>query len=51
MVDPEDVDPVERTVPSTRVAESQIRWEGKGPGQDTLKPGLVNRILDYIPLF
>jgi flagellar basal body L-ring protein FlgH len=51
IVDPDDIDPVSRTVVSTRVADSQIRWEGKGPGQDTLKPGLVNRILDYIQLF
>jgi len=50
-VRPEDIDPDKRTIPSTRVADSQIRWEGKGPNQDTLKPGLVNRIFDYIPLF
>jgi len=51
IVQPEDVDPEERTVSSSRVADSQFRWEGNGPGQNVMKPGIVNRILDFIPLF
>jgi flagellar basal body L-ring protein FlgH len=51
VVDPEDVDPVLRSVPSTRVADSQMRWEGKGPGENVTNPGLVHKILDYLPLF
>ncbi|MCG3198957.1 MAG: flagellar basal body L-ring protein FlgH [Candidatus Omnitrophica bacterium] len=51
VVRPEDVDPVSRTVASTRVADSQLKWEGKGPGENTANPGLIHRILDYIPLF
>jgi flagellar basal body L-ring protein FlgH len=51
IVQPEDVDPETRTVSSSRVADSQFRWEGNGPGQNVMKPGLVNRFLDFIPLF
>lgn len=51
IVHPDDVEPDERTISSTRVVDAKISWEGKGPAQDVMKPGLVNRILDYIPLF
>jgi flagellar basal body L-ring protein FlgH len=48
---PEDVDPVTRTIASTRIADSQLRWEGKGPGENVTNPGFIHRILDYIPIF
>jgi flagellar basal body L-ring protein FlgH len=51
LVHPDDVDPDLREVSSTRVSESQLRWEGVGPGENVAKPGLLNRIMDYIPLF
>jgi flagellar basal body L-ring protein FlgH len=51
VVDPDDVDPETSTVSSARVADSQFRWEGNGPGQNTMNPGIIHRILDYIPLF
>lgn len=51
LVRPEDVDADTRTVDSTRVAESQMRLEGQGPGENVAKPGLVNTLLDWIPIF
>lgn len=51
IVDPEDVDPITRTIPSTHVADSQLKWEGKGPGENVTNPGWIHRILDYIPIF
>src|SRR3990172_386804 len=48
---PDDVDPITRTIPSTKVADSQLRWEGKGPAENITNPGFIHRILDYIPLF
>ncbi len=50
-INPEDVDPVSHSIPSTMVADSQLRWEGLGPGENVANPGLIHRILDYIPLF
>lgn len=51
IVDPEDVNPLTHTIPSTRVADSQLKWEGKGPGENVTNPGWIHRILDYIPIF
>jgi len=51
IVDPDDVDPETRMVSSDRVADSQFRWEGNGPGQNVMKPGIIHRFLDFIPLF
>jgi flagellar basal body L-ring protein FlgH len=50
-VNPEDVDPDTRSISSTKVADSQLRWEGQGPGENVSNPGIIHRILDYIPLF
>jgi flagellar basal body L-ring protein FlgH len=50
-VNPEDVDPDTRSISSTMVADSQLRWEGQGPGENVSNPGFIHRILDYIPLF
>lgn len=51
LVRPEDINPVTRVVDSSRIADSQLRWEGKGPGENISNPGLVHRIFDFIPLF
>jgi flagellar basal body L-ring protein FlgH len=51
IVQPEDIDPVLRIISSDRVADSQLRWEGDGPGENVSKPGFIHRILDYIPVF
>ncbi len=50
-VDPDDVDPEKHTIDSTMVADSQLRWEGQGPGENIANPGWIHRILDYIPIF
>lgn len=35
-------------VPSTKIASSQIRYEGKGPIARRQKPGILNKIFDWI---
>lgn len=50
-VNPDDVDPDAHTISSTMVADSQLRWEGTGPGENVSNPGWIHRILDYIPIF
>lgn len=50
IIRPDDIGD-DHVISSDKVAEAQITYHGEGPIQDQGNPGLMNRILDYIPLF
>jgi flagellar L-ring protein precursor FlgH len=50
IVRPWDITP-DNTVPSSRVADAEVRLEGQGTVSDRQKPGLLQRIFDFIGLY
>jgi len=50
VVRPYDVNP-DNTVPSSRVADAEVRIEGKGTVSDRQKPGLFQRVFDFLGLY
>lgn len=49
IISPHDIDE-NNTIHSTQIADSQIRYESKGPLKENQKPGLLSRILSFLGL-
>lgn len=41
----------DNTVPSSRVADAKIKITGTGPASETVKPGILTRVLGWLGLF
>lgn len=50
VVRPYDVGP-DNTVASSRIADGEVRLEGKGSVSDRQRPGLIQRIFDFLGLY
>lgn len=51
VIDAKDVDPIERSVDSTRVAAKRLDLKQVGPTRDTLKRGFIAAFLDWFAPF
>ncbi len=49
IISPHDIDE-NNTIHSTQIADSQIRYESKGPLKENQRPGLLSRILNFLGL-
>jgi flagellar L-ring protein precursor FlgH len=50
VVRPYDIGP-DNTVPSSRVADGEVRLEGTGSVSDRQRPGLIQRVFDFLGLY
>jgi flagellar L-ring protein precursor FlgH len=50
IVRPQDIQP-DNTVISSRIADGEVRLEGEGAVSDRQKPGLIQRIFDFLGLY
>jgi flagellar L-ring protein precursor FlgH len=50
IVRPQDIQP-DNTVISSRIADGEVRLEGDGSVSDRQKPGLIQRIFDFLGLY
>lgn len=49
IISPRDIDE-NNTIHSTQIADSQIRYESKGPLKENQRPGLLSRLLSFLGL-